>query len=129
MNDFSIDERKVIIFIVSILALGLGVRHVRTQMPRTAELFASIAPAEFLTDDTAVSARAGSPAASIASVAVNSADVRQLQSIPGIGPVIAGRIVDYRRLNGPFNRAEDLLKIKGIGPKKLQKIQSFIRLE
>jgi DNA uptake protein and related DNA-binding proteins len=126
MNDFSVDERKVIIFIVSVLALGLGVRHIRTQMPGTAELFASIAPAEFLTDD--VPAKTGSQTAT-AVIAINRADDRQLQSIPGIGPVIARRIIDYRGRNGPFHNEEELLKVKGIGPKKLQKMQNHISFE
>ncbi len=126
MNDFSVDERKVIIFVVSILAFGLGVWHVRTKLPQTAELFASIAPAEFLTEDTPVCAQRRTPSAP---VAVNSADIRQLQSLPGIGPAIAGRIIAYREQNGRFKGREDLLKVKGIGPKKLQKIQDAICFE
>ncbi|MBT8362066.1 MAG: helix-hairpin-helix domain-containing protein, partial [Deltaproteobacteria bacterium] len=45
---------------------------------------------------------------------------------PGIGPRTAERIGEYRKVNGPFRTAEDLLNIKGIGPKVLQKLKPFI---
>jgi competence protein ComEA len=53
---------------------------------------------------------------------MNKADVGQLQRLPGIGPVLARNIVAYRDSAGNFNYAEDLLKVSGIGPKKLSNI-------
>ena len=46
----------------------------------------------------------------------NSADVAGLDGPPGIGPVLAQRIVDHREQQGPFRRVQDLLDVPGIGP-------------
>ena len=57
---------------------------------------------------------------------INRADVWLLQALPGIGEVLAQRIVDYRKLNGPFHNSADLLKIAGISDDTLLKIQHMI---
>ena len=59
-------------------------------------------------------------------IPINTASVQQLIELPGIGPTIAKRIVAYRKQHGPFHSAEDLLKVKGIGRKKLEKIRHRI---
>ncbi|MBR9976120.1 MAG: helix-hairpin-helix domain-containing protein [Bacteroidetes bacterium] len=63
---------------------------------------------------------------STASIDINAADARVLDRLPGIGPAMAKRIVEYRDRSGPFGRAEDLLKVKGIGPKKFEQLRQFI---
>jgi competence ComEA-like helix-hairpin-helix protein len=60
---------------------------------------------------------------------VNQATVRQLTLLPGIGPSLAGRIVEYREVSGPFRSASELVKVKGIGPKKLAKFEGMIVVE
>lgn len=60
---------------------------------------------------------------------INTATKEELESLPGIGPVIAGRIIDYRKTNGPFKRREDLLKVKGIGPKTFADLKDKITLQ
>jgi len=57
---------------------------------------------------------------------INRAEPWLLEALPGIGEVLAQRIVDYRSENGPFRRIEDLLKVSGIGPATLEKIKDFI---
>lgn len=54
---------------------------------------------------------------------LNRAGFYDLQSLPGIGPVIAERILAYRDSVGGFGAVEDLLKIRGIGPAKLEKLK------
>ena len=61
-------------------------------------------------------------------VNVNTASVSQLDSLPGIGPTLAGRIIDYRKSNGGFRAVSDLGRVSGIGPKLLAQISSLITL-
>lgn len=53
---------------------------------------------------------------------LNRADQDELCLLPGIGPALAGRILEYRGKNGCFERNEDLMNVKGIGKKKFEKI-------
>ena len=61
-------------------------------------------------------------------VSINTGDARQLDTIPGIGPVTAQNIIDYRNANGFFQSIEELVRVKGIGEKTLEKIREFICL-
>lgn len=58
----------------------------------------------------------------------NTASAAELQRLPGIGEKMAARIISYRQKHGPFRRPEDLLNIKGIGPKSLQKIRKYLKV-
>lgn len=57
---------------------------------------------------------------------INTASVQELDSLPGIGPVIAKRIVEYRLKFGKFRRIEDIKNVKGIGEKKFNDIRNLI---
>ena len=59
---------------------------------------------------------------------INRASAKELESLPGIGPVLASRIVEYRSTNGPFLAIEDLQKVPGIGGSKLEKFKEKIRI-
>ena len=59
-------------------------------------------------------------------VNINTATVQDLESLPGIGPVMAQRIVDYRNEHGPFKSVEELTKVKGIGESKLEELLDLI---
>ena len=59
---------------------------------------------------------------------INSADVEQLKSLPGIGDVKANSIVRYRETNGPYSSVEDLLAIQGIGPATLAAIRDLVEV-
>ena len=60
---------------------------------------------------------------------VNSAGASELESLPRIGPVLAQRILDYRSEHGSFKRVEDLLRVKGIGDKTLERLRPYIVIE
>ncbi len=62
-------------------------------------------------------------------VNVNRASWSQLQALPGIGPALAQRIIDYRLEHGLFTVPEDLLKISGIGDRTLEGLLPHIRLD
>ncbi len=64
----------------------------------------------------------------IEKVNVNTADAESLRTLPGIGPSYAQRIIDWRTQFGPFKNVGDLLKVKGIGKKRLDKLRPFIKL-
>ncbi len=59
-------------------------------------------------------------------ISLNRADAAQLQDLPGVGPVLAERIIAYRDANGPFQTVEDLLDVPGIGEAKLAAMRDLI---
>lgn len=59
---------------------------------------------------------------------INRATAKELETLTGIGPVLAQRIVSYRKVNGPFILLEDLQKVSGIGTSKFAQIKSKIRV-
>ena len=59
---------------------------------------------------------------------INRATAKQLDTLDGIGPVIAQRIIDYRKLNGSFLAIDDLQKVSGIGAAKFAQIKAKVRI-
>ena len=59
---------------------------------------------------------------------INRATLRQLDALDGIGPVIAGRIIEYRKKNGSFLTIDDLQKVSGIGAARFAQIKSKVRI-
>ena len=57
---------------------------------------------------------------------LNTATVEQLDTLPGVGPSLARVIVGYRESQGPFRKVDDLLRVSGIGPSKLQQFRSLV---
>lgn len=57
---------------------------------------------------------------------INTATSQELQTLRGIGPVIAQRIIEYRRISGEFSTVDDLTNVKGIGEKTLARIRDSI---
>ncbi|MEN9563086.1 MAG: hypothetical protein RIR73_1330 [Chloroflexota bacterium] len=59
-------------------------------------------------------------------VNINTASIEELDKLPGIGPTIAQRIIDYRTENGPFAVIEDILNVSGVGPSTFDQIKDLI---
>ncbi len=77
-----------------------------------------------------VSAVTKAPAATAVQIVnLNAASATELQALPGIGQVTADRIVAYRTEHGAFARVEDLIQVKGVGDKTLEKIRSQLVLK
>ena len=62
-------------------------------------------------------------------VNINKASVDELSTLKRIGPSYAQRIVDYRQKNGPFEKPEDIMKVRGIGIKTFEANKDFITCE
>ena len=74
-----------------------------------------------------ISVTASSTMGSSGKVNINTASVQELdEKLPGIGPTLAQRIVDYRKLHGPFAKIEDLNNVSGIGDQKYSEIKDII---
>jgi competence protein ComEA len=61
-------------------------------------------------------------------ILINRATTKEFESLNGIGPVLANRIITYRKINGPFAAIEDLLKIPGIGQSKFAQFKEKLRV-
>ena len=61
-------------------------------------------------------------------IMINRATIKDFESLDGIGPVLANRIVTYRKTNGPFTAIEDLLKVPGIGQNKFAQFKEKLRV-
>jgi len=77
--------------------------------------------------DVATERSGGSGPPSDDGIDINTADAATLEQLPGVGPVLAARIVAHRDENGPFGAIEDLLDVSGIGEAKLAQIREGVR--
>jgi competence protein ComEA len=67
----------------------------------------------------------GSTSGGTTLININSAGETELEGLPGVGPVTAAAIIDYRTQNGPFATVDDLIDVTGIGPSTLEQIRPF----
>ena len=114
MNSLTKYEKHILVFLVLTGLLGSALLHYqRTRGPAPR-------PVHF-----ADSARKKEPEP----LNINTATESELTALKGIGPAIAARIVEYRKVNGYFLRKEDLEKVKGVGPSKFENITEMICAE
>ncbi|MBD3271604.1 MAG: hypothetical protein GF384_03590 [Elusimicrobia bacterium] len=101
-------EKNILVFIVLILAFGVGVRIMSvfdcSPFPEHTNIHSAV-----LLD-------------------LNTATAHDLTTLPGIGPVLANRIIQYRTAIGGFDSLDELRTVKGIGIKKLTAIKPFIHI-
>lgn len=99
--------------------------------PERSEVLPAVAAPDTLADDSLKSQESSKEPGQAAAdrINVNTASAEQLDTLPGIGPVYARRIIEYRTEYGPFTTVEQLMEIKGIGKKRLEKLKPFIKLK
>ena len=68
-------------------------------------------------------------APAIVAIEINRATAEEFDKLPGIGPELARRIITYRERHGPFRRIEDLMAVRGMGPKKWKALKPYLRVE
>jgi competence protein ComEA len=62
-------------------------------------------------------------------VNINTATAHELEALPGIGPALAQRIIDYRATSGPFQAPEDIVKVRGIGEQTFEQLRDYISVQ
>lgn len=68
----------------------------------------------------------GAPGATTGPVHLNTATLEQLDSLPGVGPVTAQKILDYRTEHGPFTSVDELDAVPGIGPSRMDQLKDLV---
>ncbi len=105
-------ERQILLFVGAVVLSGIIISFLRKIYPRSRIISPQIQPS--ITDKKA------NP---------NKASLEELIRLPEIGPVLAQNILEYRNASGPFNSLDDLGKVKGLGPKKLERLKDYLSLE
>ena len=115
-----------LVFLALALGFGLGRRQSEPVFIVTESAFA-VRPTQ--SEDSASPGQAD-PAESVSVIVnINSCSASELEALPGIGPVLAQRIIDYRENNGGFKSIEDITKVQGIGASVYEDIRSSICVE
>lgn len=79
--------------------------------------------------DAADIALDASPSEADAPLDLNTASIPELEALPGIGPVLAGRIIAYRTANGPFSSVDELMEVEGISTDTLEELLPFVTVD
>ncbi|MDP2207877.1 MAG: helix-hairpin-helix domain-containing protein [Bacteroidota bacterium] len=144
---FTKNELRVIIFLAAAFVIGAGIKiykaNTNEQPGRTFDYSESDAQFQSLSQNTYLSQGENIPINENApppsqqkkslpkekSINLNKADKTELMKLPGIGVTTADAIIKYREENNGFDDINQLLKVKGIGKKKLEKIAPYLTLE
>ena len=138
MRGFTRQEQRAILLLLSAFGIGALVWQYRQSRPlppvSPAEVAAFEEYAKALSRDTmsavasisAPDSKAKPAVSTLLQLDLNMAAEADLVLLPGIGPVMAKRIVEYRRTHGPFKRLDELRQIKGIGAKTYAKLAPLL---
>ncbi|HUG42586.1 MAG TPA: helix-hairpin-helix domain-containing protein [Longimicrobiales bacterium] len=125
------DESRALAFVAAVLLLSAAVRVSSAREPvpvpaGAAEGFDFAAHVDATRSAVAAAERAARPLAAGERLDPNGADATELDRLPRVGPALAARIVEDRARNGPFRSAEDLLRVRGVGPRMLAEVRPHL---
>ncbi len=117
---FSRVEERALYILIGLVILGGAARYWRNhQFAQRIEIWSAAV-------DSAASEKPAAVPEIPAAININTASAAELTSLPGIGPVRAQAIVDFRNKRGRFSKPADLLDVKGLGPKTLANITPYL---
>lgn len=125
MDQLPLQKRKAILFILTLLSLALALGWFKRVIgPSCASILN-------LDEQISQSISLGDSEENLAkqSISINTADIEALCLLNGIGRVKAGRIIEYRQEHGNFKSLNELINVKGIGPKTFEKLKDQISLK
>jgi competence protein ComEA len=125
-------ERRGALLVALLLSLGAARDLWRAAHPRLTPAPPATADGSIAPSAAGMTAQVGrpgpAPGEAAAVVDLNQAGLAELDALPGIGPVLAGRILQHRAAHGPFREPEDLLAVPGIGPRLFERLRPRIRV-
>ena len=134
---FTKQEKTIILFLVSGLLIGAGIRIYNSKKefkPNTDEELAQI-ELQITERAQAIDSLLSRSDTNISKenlttqlININNASQEELVKLPNVGPILAGRILEYRKQNGKFKNIKEIKKVKGIGEKKFIKITPYIKI-
>ncbi|MCK4404160.1 MAG: helix-hairpin-helix domain-containing protein [candidate division Zixibacteria bacterium] len=124
--NFTPQETKALIFLLAALLVGSGITLYKRTHPQFApelivgkkEIDPQPQTKSFLIEEQGKK-----------KINLNQATSVELQLLPGLGPSLSRRIVEYREANGKFHQVEDVMQIPGIGLKTFERIKDYITVE
>lgn len=121
-------EQRVILFLAATFLIGAGIRLYQETFPSQQKFDYRSADSTFASLSELL--RAGTKEKTTRTddqlININSATKNELMSLPGIGAVIAERIILFREDEGPFTSIDDLRKVKGVSMKKFQQLKARV---
>jgi len=122
--NFTPQETKALLFLLLALLVGSGITLYKKTHPQFApELIVERKMIDPLSQTESPSSKAQKK------IDLNKATSSEFQLLPGVGPQLGRRIVEYREANGKFHQIEELMQIPGIGPKRFEQIKDYITVE
>ena len=132
MLGFTRRETGVLLFLVVSFFAGLGVRMYRYRWAGLPEISEEMSDCQDETEvnisDEREGSNRGGETVSIV-VSLNRAAKEELETLPRVGPVLAGRIVAYRERHGAFRSIDELVEVEGVGEKTVEKLRPYVTVD